>query len=122
MAESSVEGQFETDPGANDLQKSSLSALLRWYLPGQSLPGPLVDDLRTILIPGYLPPSGAPPQAAFPAPPRTPVLEQPRMQANNGLQQPARGIFSHGIPDTMQNQREWPRPPNSPFHGLDSNP
>lgn len=31
MAESSVQSQFETNPDANDLQKSSLSLPLSWW-------------------------------------------------------------------------------------------
>lgn len=95
---------------------------LRWYPPGQSLLGPLVDDLRVILTPEYTPQSGFPPQAAVPAPPQTPVLEQPRIQKDGRIPPPTRDISAHGIPDTMQNQREWSRPPNTPFHGLNSNP
>lgn len=94
---------------------------LRWYPPGQSLLGSLVDDLRSILTPEYISQPGSPPQAAFPPPPQTPVLEQPRMRKDNRLQQPARDSSSHGFTDTMQNQREWPRLPNTPFHGLDPN-
>lgn len=95
---------------------------LRWYSPGQSLLGPLVDDLRTILTPEYLSQPGAPPQVAFPPAPQQPVLEQPRMPKDNRPQQSARDISSHGYTSTMQNQREWPRLPNTPFHGIDSNP
>ena len=95
---------------------------LRWYPPGQSLLGPLVDDLRTVLTPEYLSQPGSIPQAAFPAPSQQPILEQPRMPKDNRPQQSARDISSHGYISTMQNQREWPRLPNTPFHGIDSNP
>lgn len=95
---------------------------LRWYPPGQSLLGPLVDDLRSIITPEYILQSGFPPQAAFPVTPQPPVLEQPRMPKDNRPQQPARDISSHGYSDTMRNRREWPRLPNTPFHGLDSSP
>jgi hypothetical protein len=97
---------------------------LRWYPPGQSLLGPLVDDLRVILTPENLPQSSSPPQAVFPpAPSQPPALEQPRTQANNRLPRPsARDISSHGLPGMTQNQREKPHPSATPFLGFDSDP